>query len=91
MENNLSAKAFEILKEKKQIYSEDERVYSFGFYDGYLLAKKELQESFESTTEPVIKWLNDNQHPHTKIIITHTAAELFEGLKSHVTEKYLKD
>jgi len=46
--------------------------------------------TYETVVDPVVKWLNENQHPHTTIIITHTCAELFEGLKSHVTEKYLK-
>jgi hypothetical protein len=40
------------------------------------------QIDFESVVRPVLKYLCDNHHPHTTIIITPTTAELFEGQKS---------
>lgn len=37
---------------------------------------------FTDVVRPVIKWLNDNCHPHVTVIITPTNAELTEGLQS---------
>jgi hypothetical protein len=34
---------------------------------------------FEKTARPMIKWLNDNCHPHVEVNITPTSARLFEG------------
>lgn len=34
---------------------------------------------FETLSRQLIKWLNDNCHPHHTIIITPTNAELLEG------------
>lgn len=52
--------------------------------------KKRL-ESFEEIIKPVIKWLNDNCHPHTTIIVCPTSAELVEGVCGINTEEFLKD
>ncbi len=49
------------------------------------------QKSFEEATEVVMKYLAENHHPHTMIIINSTSAQLFEGVKVHNTEKYLLD
>ena len=51
----------------------------------------ERQKSFEVAVEPVIKWLCDNAHPHTKIIIDCTTAELVEGVMCTVTDRYVRD
>jgi hypothetical protein len=34
---------------------------------------------FEKTARPMIKWLNDNCHPHVAVTITPVDARLFEG------------
>lgn len=41
--------------------------------------KNRVDQEFEDKTRAVIKWLNDNMHPHAKVIITPTSAELVEG------------
>jgi len=51
----------------------------------------EKQKSFEDAVKPVIKWLNDNGHPHMTILITPTGAELVEGIKIMRTEEFLID
>jgi len=43
-----------------------------------LFNKAELAEFIE-LTKPLIKWLCDNHHPHAKIIIEPTSAELMYG------------
>lgn len=46
---------------------------------------------FESLARPLIKWLNDNGHPHQTIIIDATSAVLYSGEKSITTEEFIKD
>lgn len=45
-------------------------------------SKQQLPDGFEEVVRPVIKWLNDNYHPHVTVIITPTNAELVEGIQS---------
>lgn len=46
--------------------------------------------TFEEAATPLIKWLNDNGHPHTVVMVTLTSAEMFEGQKAFTTDEYLK-
>jgi hypothetical protein len=50
------------------------------------------QEEFERLSRPLIKYLCENHHPHTKIVVTCTNAELLEGKMTtgHI-EDYLTD
>lgn len=47
---------------------------------------------FDALCRPLIKFLNDNYHPHVKVIVTPTGAELLEGMRTtgEITD-YLKD
>lgn len=52
----------------------------------------DCDKGFEELMRPVIKYLAENHHPHTSIIVTSTNAELVEGVRS--TGKimdYIKD
>ena len=55
-----------------------------------ILTDKE-REDFETASKPLIKFLNDNCHPHVTVIVDTTSAELLEGIESIGTEEYLKD
>lgn len=48
-------------------------------------------KSFESIAKDVIKYLNANHHPHTRIIIDSSSCEIVEGLKCFHTTEYIKD
>jgi hypothetical protein len=48
-------------------------------------------KTFEEAAEPIMKWMCENQHPHTTVILTGTSAELVEGLQSHLTNKFIVD
>lgn len=50
-----------------------------------------MEKTFEEVVKEVMKWLAENQHPHTTVIITATNAELVEGIKSVVTDEFIKD
>ncbi len=54
------------------------------------MSKEKLAE-FETVARPLIKWLNDNHHPMTTIIITPTSAEVLEGVMAFPTNDYIKD
>lgn len=49
------------------------------------------QERFEAAARPLIKYLAENHHPHTTVIIDSTRAELLEGQAVIKTEEYLRD
>lgn len=49
------------------------------------------QPDFEAVIKPVIKYLAENHHPHTKIMIDSNTAELLEGQKTVVTDEFIVD
>lgn len=53
--------------------------------------KEQEMKEFQEITKPVIKYLNDNFHPHVTVIITTNRAELVEGLKGFTTNEFVKD
>jgi len=46
---------------------------------------------FNELARPLIKWIAENKHPHTQIIIDATSAVLWEGIWSLSTEEFLID
>lgn len=46
---------------------------------------------FEEAVEPLMKWLAENCHPHTCVIVDGGHAELFEGCKVHNTDRFILD
>lgn len=53
--------------------------------------KKEInREEFEAIVRPVIEYINNNFHPHVKIIIENDRAEIVEGLINYLTDDYIK-
>ena len=52
---------------------------------------EQQREDFEAVTRPVIKWLNENCHPHVTVIISPAMAELNEGVFAYPTTDYLLD
>lgn len=54
------------------------------------LTKKQIEE-FEGISKPMIKWLNDNCHPHVTIIVDNSSSELVEGITSLVTQEFIND
>ena len=58
---------------------------------GIKVAIKDQKVELETASRPLIKWLNDNHHPMTKIVVDGTSVEVLEGLVSFTTKDYLKD
>jgi len=46
---------------------------------------------FEELVEPLMDFLNETGHPHMKIIIDSTCAEIVEGCAMYRTEAFLRD
>lgn len=52
---------------------------------------KEQIESMKKAAEPLMKWLNEEGHPHMTAIVTTTDCEIMEGLATHRTFEFVKD
>lgn len=55
------------------------------------IAEKLQPKTFEDACKPLIKWLCENQHPHTHVILTSNRAELVEGLQCYTTDEFIVD
>ncbi len=56
--------------------------------------KNEMEQrhrDFESVVKPIIKYMAENYHPHTTLVINSTTAQVVEGVISTRTEEYLVD
>ena len=52
---------------------------------------EEQKEEFERIVRPLIKFLNDNCHPHVVVVVDNCHAELSEGVCVFRTEEYWTD
>ena len=48
-------------------------------------------ELLNELAKPLVKYLNDNHHPHTKIILECDGFELVEGIVSRKITEFIKD
>lgn len=55
-----------------------------------MLNEKQKQE-LEQLAKPLVKFLNENCHPHTHITIDCTHVELWEGVVGIPIDEYLRD
>jgi len=46
-------------------------------------------KTFEEACEPLMKWLSENQHPHTMAEVESNRAVLWEGKQTHLTEEFI--
>ena len=49
------------------------------------------QDRFAKAVEPLMKYLCENHHPHTTVIVTGNSAEIVEGVAVHKTDDFLVD
>ena len=55
-----------------------------------ILTNEQFDQMLEAA-KPLIKWMNDNCHPHCTAHVNHVAVELTEGIATNRTEEFLKD
>lgn len=53
--------------------------------------EEKTKAEFDELVRPLIKWIAENQHPHTQILIDCTSAELLEGIMVLSTDEYIID
>jgi len=53
--------------------------------------QEEKRKEFIELVTPVMKWMAENLHPHTKIIIEANSAELVEGEIAYVNNEFIVD
>lgn len=41
--------------------------------------------------KPLIRWMNENCHPHCEAVVDQMSIRLVEGIASNTTEEFLKD
>jgi hypothetical protein len=51
----------------------------------------EQKKEFKEAVKPLMKWLCENKHPHTTVMVTNTTAEIVEGIHYFLTEEFLID
>lgn len=56
-----------------------------------MLLNKKQKDEFVKKVEPLIKYINDNFHPHVTLVINHGNVELVEGIFNFITYEYIKD
>lgn len=48
-------------------------------------------ETLESSVRPLMAWLSRNHHPHMRVIVDATSAEMLEGVESYNTDDFIGD
>jgi len=56
-----------------------------------MILNNEQQKELEKLSRPIVRWLNDNCHPHVAVIITPTSTEMCEGVFHCPIDDYVKD
>ncbi len=56
-----------------------------------MIFTEQQRKEFEEVVRPLIKFMNDNCHPHVTTVVTNARAELSEGIINFVTDEYIKD
>ena len=54
------------------------------------LNRGQIKEMLEAS-KPLIKWMNDNLHPHCTVLVDNGKAELMEGIATCRTDEFIKD
>lgn len=53
--------------------------------------RERKRDEFEDLAKPLIKFLNNNYHPHASIIITPDSAEILSGEMAFQTDEFIRD
>ena len=56
-----------------------------------MILNEQQRIEFEKVSRPLIKWLNENCHPHVIALIEPGRAELTEGVYSVLVNDYIPD
>ena len=54
------------------------------------LTKEQFEEMLE-VAKPLMKWMNENCHPHCECTVDQTHVKLVEGIATNKTDEFIKD
>jgi len=56
-----------------------------------MIIDNQKEEELIAAAKPLVKWLNENGHPHSKAIVETNRVELLEGICSNSITEFIKD
>ena len=56
-----------------------------------MILTQEQQDSMLEAAKPLIKWLNENCHPHCQAKVDTNSVELLECIARNITIDFIKD
>ena len=56
-----------------------------------MIITKAQSDELKEAAKPLMKFLNDNCHPHVKVIVDTNRVELLEGVASVINNEFIKD
>jgi hypothetical protein len=56
-----------------------------------MIISAEQQASMLEAAKPLIKWMNENCHPHCEATVDQNTIVLTEGVATNRTDEYLRD
>lgn len=51
----------------------------------------EQEKALLEAAKPLMKWLNENAHPHCTVQVDQVSVELVEGICAQTTHEFLKE
>lgn len=52
--------------------------------------RPDQKNEMEEAAKPLIKWMNDNVNPHSKIIVETNGVELLDGVLRVINNEFIK-
>lgn len=56
-----------------------------------MIINDEQREAMLEVAKPLMKWMNDNCHPHCSASVDQNTVALSEGVATHQTDEFIKD
>ena len=56
-----------------------------------MVISKEQSKELSKLSEPLLKWLNNNTHPHCKLVIDTNSVELLECSARTINNNFILD
>ena len=66
-------------------------IYVSQISGGIMILSKGQIDKFEEASKPLIKWINENCHPHVTAIVTCNSSEILEGSATIRCDEFIKD
>lgn len=56
-----------------------------------MILSKEKSDELLEALKPLLKWMNENCNPHTKVIVEQARVDLLDGVVGIPTMEFVKD